>query len=133
MSLDIIKCTIDETCKLLDTNLLYLENHYRNVLAYMLLKRLPDYSISQEVPINYCLKNGFVFGYGRIDIVLENIDNIYILELKANVSTKQMNVDKYLGQLRRYLHHLNSPKNKVGMLIIFNPGETKIITEMNLK
>lgn len=133
MSLDMIKSAIDEICELLDTNLLYLENHYRTALAHILSKRLPEYSISQEVPINYNLSDGFIFGYGRMDIILENEQNIYILELKANVSMKQCNMDKYISQIRRYLHHLDSIKNKIGMLIIFNAEETKLITEMNLK
>lgn len=125
--MEIIRECIEETNNLLNHRFYYLESHYQTVLVGLLRAKFGSiFSVSTEVALPYKLDNGIVFGYGKIDIILENETNIFILELKANHFKK--NHKSFLGQLRRYLYHCSNPKNKtkIGILVVF--GEPATVT-----
>ena len=108
---------------LLDTSLDYNETHFQKVLIRELqnCKMFSEYQVSEEVVIPYQLDDGFVFGYGRADIILLNAKRCIIIELKAGVTIKQPQLKKYKAQVRKYCKHFNSDVKKYGVVIIFNP------------
>ena len=78
--MEIIRECIEETSKALNFHHYYLETHYQLVLTSLLRAKLDkSFSVSTEVVVPYKLENDFVFGYGRIDILVENKTNIFIL------------------------------------------------------
>lgn len=107
----------------------YNELHYQNVMARELKASdaFGDYQVSTEVNIPYQLPCGFCFGYGRLDICLENreANQCVIIELKAGVSAKYPNLVKYRAQVDKYVRHYSTPCEKRGVVIIFNPSYTK--------
>ena len=102
---------------LLDTSLDYNETHFQKVLIRELqnCKMFSEYQVSEEVVIPYQLEDGFVFGYGRADIVLRNATRCIIIELKAGVTIKQPQLKKYKAQVRKYCKHFNSDVKKYGV------------------
>ena len=102
----------------LDRSLSYTEANYQNALLHLLRAALPAKStLCKEVPLTYRLSDGFVFGSGRIDILYETEDTVFILELKSNVDCKWLK--KFTGQTMRYVHHYPTTKQKIGIVIIF--------------
>ena len=102
----------------LDRYLHYTENNYQNALLYTLAAEFPsEYILGREVPLTYKLSNGFIFGTGRIDILIETPERIVILELKANVDCKYLK--KFSAQTLRYVKHYPTDKPKHGVCIIF--------------
>jgi hypothetical protein len=113
-----IACT--KTDNSLEKGLFYSEFNYQNVLLYFLIKELPSNVIlSREVNIPFALDNGFAFGYGKADIVVESDSFVFILELKANVDMRYSR--KYCGQVLKYAEHFNSMKTRIPYLIVFGP------------
>ena len=128
-----LRALVEKTGKALSNTECYLETHYQSVLAHFIQQEMKDWVVSREVNLSYQLPDGFVFGFGRIDLVVENKDECIILELKANVSTKECYLIKHMAQLRRYLRHYPKKKKSLrGMLVVFSPGECKIVTEENV-
>ena len=109
-----IKTCVSETAQDLK-DAPYLETHYQNVLIHKLTQR--GFIVSREVTIAYKLKNNYVFGHGRIDVLLETDSCIYILELKIQAKLAQA-----VGQLKRYMIHIPNPHQKIikGAVISFN-------------
>ena len=108
----------------------YNELHYQNVLARELRENstaFSDFQVSTEVNIPYQLPDGFTFGYGRCDICLENrkTNQCVIIELKAGVSAKYINLVKYRAQVDKYVKHYKTPCETRGVVIIFNPSYSK--------
>ena len=114
----------------------YSESNYHKVFVHLLRKSLPLCSVSKEVPIPYQLPDGFVFGYGRADVVVESEECVYIIELKVSYSDKR---PCGMHQLRRYMHHYQTTKKKRSLLVILGgtlymeiddaPLKSKTITE----
>ena len=116
----------------------YNESNYHKAFAHLLQKNLPlYYSVSMEVPIPCQLPDGFVFGYGRADVVVESKDHVYIIELKVSHSDKRGPCGMH--QLRRYMYHYQTTKKKRSLLVNFGrtlymeidntPLKDKTITE----
>ena len=102
----------------LDRYLHYTENNYQNALLHTLRTEFPmDFILGREVPLTYKLSNGFIFGTGRIDILIETPKFVLILELKANVDCKYLK--KFSAQTLRYVKHYPTDKIKRGICIIF--------------
>ena len=121
---------VQKVCELLPRCFDYNEIHYQKVLARELSKdmRFGSFQISTEVNIPYCLDDGFTFGFGRADIVLENFDKreCIIIELKASVSGKFPSLNKYKAQVNKYVHHYKTNSKKKGVVIVFSPSYQKI-------
>ena len=98
----------------------YRENAYQAVLGHLLKKR---YKVRLEVGVVYRLPDGFVFGHGRLDMLVTNTntDEHFILELKANV---RPNIQQHMGQLSRYLEHRH--EEATGILIYFNGWDADV-------
>ena len=107
----------------------YNELHYQNVLARELRnsKVFGGFQVSTEVNVPYQLPCGFSFGYGRADICLENreLNQCIIIELKAGVSAKYQNLQKYRSQVDKYVRHYKTSCETHGGVIIFNPSYSK--------
>ena len=101
----------------LEKTLHYTESNYQTALIHFLKKKLPNSSISREVHINYKLSCGTTFGSGRADIICEDKDSVWVLELKANSDYKWMK--KFTGQTERYVRHFKTDKNICGILVLF--------------
>lgn len=114
----------------------YNENHYSKVLVRELLKHssFKDYQISSEVNICYKLSDNFCFGFGRADIILENCitKRCIILELKACVNVKYINLQKFRSQLKKYVRHYETDSKKTGLVVIFNPSFEKAHARIEL-
>ena len=113
----------------------YSESNYQNALIHFLLSNddfKTRFNVLKEVHINYQMSNGFIFGNGRADIILENNNCCYILELKANVGTDSRHLRKYVEQCRRYTHNYSLIKTcpVKGYVIIFNSGCCPIIKKI---
>ena len=123
-----IQLCCDQTDKELDRNHAYTESNYQNALLHFLLSNQDfrsRYNVMREVHINYKLSDGFVFGHGRADIILDSPKISYILELKANVGSDTRHLRKYIEQCRRYMHNysFDKPSSKViGFVVVFNSG-----------
>jgi len=119
--METIRDCVQQTAELLQA--FYLEEHYQNVLAHLLE---PHFDVSLEVPVPLTLGDGFLFGMGRIDVVAKSRDTqqVYVLELKANIKMTAVNVDKARGQLERYLRHAKYPGAK-GALVFFGLHNNK--------
>lgn len=106
----------------------YLENHYQNVLIHKLINC--NFVVSREVVVAYKLPNNFVFGHGRIDVLLETEKVIYILELKI-----QAKLATAVGQLKRYMIHIPNPNRKIikGAVVSFNHYNQFTIKILTLK
>lgn len=120
-----LRVIVQQVTSLLPPMFDYNETHYQAVLERELLKSKPfnSYDISSEVVIPYQLPDGFNFGFGRADLILEdrNANRCIIIELKAGVSAKFQQMNKYKSQVRKYVKHYHTKCNKWGVLIIFNP------------
>ena len=121
---DIIDC-VKKTALLLK-DAMYLETHYQRVLAHLLQKK--DHVISTEVHVAYKLPDGLIFGSGRIDLLFETTQAIYILELKVHAK-----IQSVVGQLKRYMVHYPNPSQKTirGCVVSFNhcnQSTTKFLT-----
>ena len=112
--MDVIKSAVAETALLLQ-NASYLESQYQKVLGHLLIQR--HMNVSSEVHIAYKLPDGFVFGSGRIDLMFETDTEMYIIELKV-----QGKIATTVGQLKRYMVHIDNPQQKIirGCIVSFN-------------
>ena len=121
---------VERVIKLLPQSYDYNETHYQKVLAHELRKcdAFSSFEISQEVVIPYHLSDGFVFGYGRADLILLDhmANSCIIIELKASVGIKFNQMEKYRAQLRKYMRHYHTRFRKKGVLIVFNPCLSKL-------
>ena len=120
--MDRLVTTIQTCCDIVDSelerDLHYTENNYQNALLHTLRNKFPsNYILGREVPLVYKLSDGFIFGAGRIDILVETPEFVLILELKAQVDCKYLK--KFSSQTLRYVKHYNTDKPKRGMCIIF--------------
>ena len=99
----------------------YREHAYQAVLGHLLKKA--GYKVELEAGVVYRLPDGFVFGHGRLDMLVTDAENTesFILELKANV---RPNIQSHLGQLSRYLEH--RPEEATGILIYFNGWDSDV-------
>ena len=122
--LSIIESCVDVTELNLDSSHNYLESHYQNALLHYLREShdLKKHTIHKEVMINYRLSDGFIFGYGRADIMIETDEECHILELKSGVALSPKCFGKYFAQCRRYVAHHETTKKKSGYVVIFNSG-----------
>ena len=104
----------------------YNETHFQKILIRELraCKLFSGYQVCEEVVIPYQLDDGFVFGYGRADIILRSSTRCFIIELKAGVSVKPIQMTKYRAQVRKYVTHfpVGEGFSKLGVVIIFNPS-----------
>ena len=108
-------------------NEIYLEASYHNVLAHYLRQTGKFINVHCEYNINYRLPDGYVFGIGRADIVLETAQILFIIEVKASTSTKSLS--GAIGQLNRYARHIDNPaKKEIDGLVIsfFYRGNTRL-------
>ena len=117
-----IEKAIKQTYKELPSLLGYKESIHQKVLEHYLHKHVPDCSISKEVTITYKTSDGFVYAYGRMDLVLETLEEYIILELKANINFRAKQLE-CIAQLSRYMVHAQSEKKVRGMLIVFGNHE----------
>ena len=106
----------------IDTTLYYTEQCYSNLIRKILLKN--DFIVNTEVHCCYRTPCGISFGFGKIDILVETENEVFIIELKANVKS----VDRSIAQVKRYMLHFNSNKTKHGLLAMYNCGYKPIIT-----
>ena len=106
----------------------YLESHYQNVLIHKLIAK--GFVVSREVVVAYKLLNNYVFGQGRIDVLVETNKFIYILELKIQAKLAQA-----VGQLKRYMIHIPNPNGKIikGAVVSFNHYNQHTIKILTLK
>jgi len=123
--MDDIKQCVKETALLLK-DAVYLETHYQRVLSHLLQKK--RHAVSTEVHVAYRIPDGLIFGSGRIDILFETPQSIYILELKV-----QAKIQTVIGQLKRYMLHYPNPCRKIirGCIVSFNhcnQSTTKFLT-----
>lgn len=128
---------VKEVTELLPREYDYNENHYSKVLVRQLQRHeaFRNYEISSEVNICYKLpESNFSFGFGRADIILENLETkrCIILELKACVNTKYMNLQKFRSQLKKYVRHYETESRKTGLIVIFNPSFEKAHARIEL-
>lgn len=119
-----LRVIVQQVTKLLTPSLDYNENHYQSVLVRELqhCNIFNSYQISTEVVIPYQLEDGFTFGYGRADIILQNSKRCIIIELKAGVTVKHPQISKYKAQVSKYVKHYQNTRRKHGIVIIFNPS-----------
>ena len=99
----------------------YLESCYQRVLAYYLRSSGKYLNVNTEYQINYRLPDGYVFGYGRVDILIETFQkNIFIIEVKQ----KLRKLDEARNQLKRYVRHIKIPNGKIvdGQIVNFFGG-----------
>ena len=120
MTLSDITETAKECARLLK-HASYREAAYQAVLGHLLKKA--GYKVKLEVGVVYRLPDGFVFGHGRLDMLVTNTETNehFILELKANV---RPNIQLHMGQLSRYLEH--RPEDATGLLIYFNGWDSDV-------
>jgi len=127
---------VKKVTELLPREFDYNENHYSKCMVRELQKHesFKEYQISSEVNICYKLSDNFCFGFGRADIILENRDTkrCIILELKACVNAKYVNLQKFRSQLKKYVRHYETDSNKTGLIIIFNPSFEKAHARIEL-
>ena len=100
----------------------YRESCYQSVLMYKL--KQAGYKVQAECGVVYKLPDGFQFGHGRLDLVVEDTttDEVFIIELKANV---RVNPRRDLGQLARYQIHW--PVTAVGLLFYYQGWDKNIL------
>ena len=117
---------VQRVTKLLPASFEYNESSYQAVMARELKKSkaFGSYLCSTEVTIPYKLDDGFYFGYGRADIILEDrkMKRCIIIELKAGTSAKYQQCCKYKAQVSKYVKHYNTSCVKRGVVVIFNPS-----------
>lgn len=129
-----LRVIVQQVTKLLTPSLDYNENHYQTVMVRELqnCETFNSYQISTEVVIPYQLDDGFTFGYGRADIILQNSKRCIIIELKAGVTVKHPQILKYKAQVSKYVKHYRNSRVKNGVVIVFNPSywnrEFKMVT-----
>jgi hypothetical protein len=122
MASDLVRITTVLHNLPIDTSLYYTEQCYSNLIRKILLNN--DFIVNTEVYCCYRSPCGISFGFGKIDILVETENEIFIIELKANVK----NVDRSISQVRRYLLHFKTNKTKYGILAMYNCGYKPIIT-----
>ena len=126
-----VQLAIERTAKELPQIFRYKESIYQKVLQHYLHKFLPsDSVISNEVNVPYKTSDGFVYAWGRMDLVVETPQEYIILELKANTSFEK-NKEDYFSQVGRYIRHVQTKKPVRGMLIVFG-RHTPIIKNIRL-
>ena len=127
-----IKQCIQSVEKNLEQRLHYSEANYQNALIHFLQKSevLKTYNVMREIVVSYKLSDNFVFGHGRMDILLENDTTSIIMELKAGVGSESKNMRKYFAQCSRYMTHYETTNNKIGYVIIFNSGCSAILKKL---
>ena len=108
------------THKELDPVLVYTESNYQNTLVHYLIKSMPEANVQKEIQVIYRLSDGFIFGNGRMDIVVETKNTCFILELKSNVDAARKYNSRFSGQTNRYVKHFETQKKKHGILVIFS-------------
>ena len=127
---------VKHVTELLPREFEYNETQYSKVLVRELQKSeiFKHYQISSEVNIPYQLNDGFTFGYGRADIVLENraTKQCVILELKACVNAKYVNLQKFRSQIKKYVKHHYTESDKHGLIVIFNPQSERVSVRIEL-
>ena len=128
---------VKQVTELLPREFDYNENHYSKCLVRQLQRHeaFREYEISSEVNICYKLPDSnFVFGFGRADIILENrqTKRCIILELKACVNAKYINLQKFRSQLKKYVRHYETDSVKTGMIVIFNPSYERVHARIEL-
>jgi hypothetical protein len=104
----------------LDPVLVYTESNYQNTLVHYLIKSMPEANVQKEIQVIYRLSDGFIFGNGRMDIVVETKNTCFILELKSNVDAARKYNSRFSGQTNRYVQHFETQKKKYGILVIFS-------------
>ena len=122
---DKLKEAVDTVDFELDRCMMYTETNYQNALIHCLNDLLTNTAVCREVHISYRLSDGYIFGSGRADIICEQEEVVYILELKVSCDSKYLK--KYCGQTQRYIKHYITSKKKVGILILFNCGSSPFI------
>ena len=117
-----IQLAINRTAEELPAIFKYKEAIYQKVLQHYLHKYLsPEAIISSEVSVPYTTSDGFVYAYGRMDLVVETPREYLILELKANTPYEK-NKQDFFSQVGRYIRHVRTNKPVRGMLIVFGRG-----------
>ena len=120
-----LRVIVQKVTTLLPPSYDYNETHYQAVLVRELQnsKTFSSYTVSSEVVIPYQLEDGFTFGYGRADLILEdrNANRCIIIELKAGVGARSQQLMKYKAQTSKYIKHHCTKCQKRGVVIIFNP------------
>ena len=83
----------------IDTELHYTEACYQSLLRQLFERA--GFFVKTEVICPYTTPCGITFGFGRVDLLVETDEAVFIVELKANV-TANVTAEK---QLRRYIIH----------------------------
>lgn len=96
----------------------YKESHYQKALEHYIHKFIPGVTISKEVTISFKTSDGFVFAYGRMDLVVETETEYIILELKANINIHNK-LNDVKAQLSRYMIHAETTKKVTGLIVSF--------------
>jgi hypothetical protein len=122
---DIVKA-IQRTHKELHGGFKYKEAHYQKALEHYIHKTIPGIVISKEVQVTYKTTDGFVFGYGRMDLVLETDTQYIIIELKAHINMGQKR-DEVKAQLARYMIHADTNKKVRGVIAAFGTRPPMIL------
>ena len=107
--------------KMMRTALLYQERCYQ-LLAKCLLEEA-GFKCSIENICEYKIEGHYV-GYGRIDIIAKRDNEMYIIEMKANVGYQQTNKAKC--QLKRYMIHYKTKRKLTGILCMYNVGGSPV-------
>ena len=110
----------------IDTSLHYTEQCYNNLIRKILANK--GYRVNTEVHCCYRTPGGISFGFGKIDVLVETETDLVIIELKANVKS----IDRSKSQLKRYMLHYKSNKQKHGILALYNCGSKPVLT-MNIE
>ena len=103
----------------IDTELHYTEACYQSLLRQLFERA--GFFVKTEVICPYTTPCGITFGFGRVDLLVETDEAVFIVELKANV-TANVTAEK---QLRRYMKHYKTNKAKVGFLWRYNSNEKR--------
>ena len=122
MASDLVRITTVLHNLPIDTSLHYTEQCYSNLIRKILLNN--DFIVNTEVHCCYRTPCGISFGFGKIDILVETDNEVFIIELKANVKS----VDRSISQVKRYMLHFKTNKTKHGILAMYNCGFKPIIT-----
>ena len=122
MASDLVRITTVLHNLPIDTSLYYTELCYSNLIRKILIKN--DFIVNTEVHCCYRTPCGISFGFGKMDILVETENEVFIIELKANVKS----VDRSISQVKRYMLHFKTNKTKHGILAMYNSGFKPIIT-----
>jgi hypothetical protein len=106
----------------IDVSLHYTEQCYNNLIRKILHNK--GYQVNTEVHCCYRTPGGISFGFGKIDVLVETETEVLIIELKANVKT----INRSQCQLKRYMLHFKTNKQKYGLLALYNCGYKPVLT-----